>query len=149
LRYAYFVTCTGVVKDAAGEIVELRCRYDPETRGGDAPNGRRVKATLHWVSAKHALVAEMRLYDRLWLVEDPADVPEGGDFVANLNPNSLEVIGDARVEPSLGEAEAGSRIQFERQGYFCVDPDTKHGRLVFNRTVTLRDTWAKLSRDAD
>jgi glutaminyl-tRNA synthetase len=147
LRYAYFVTCTSVVRDAAGEIVELRCRYDPATRGGDAPDGRKVKGTLHWVSARHALPAEVRLYDRLWLVEDPADVPEGTDFADNLNPDSLEVLGDARVEPSLRDAEPGMRFQFERQGYFCIDPESKNGRLVFNRTATLRDTWAKVSRE--
>jgi glutaminyl-tRNA synthetase len=149
LRYAYFVKCTGVVKGSDGSIQEVRCTYDPATRGGDAPDGRKVKGTLHWVSARHALAAEVRLYDRLWLVEDPADVPEGSDFTLNLNPDSLEVISDARVEPSLRDAESGARFQFERQGYYCVDPDTKSGRLVFNRTATLRDTWAKVSRGAD
>ncbi len=146
LRYAYFVTCTDVVRDAAGEIVELRCRYDPATRGGDAPDGRKVKGTLHWVSAAHALEAEVRLYETLFRVENPLEVPEGGDFTANLNPASLETLGGCRVEPSLAGAAPGSAYQFERLGYFCVDPDSSASRLVFNRTVTLRDTWAKLVR---
>jgi glutaminyl-tRNA synthetase len=148
LRYAYFITCTDVVKNAAGEIVELRCRYDPATRGGDAPDGRKVKGTLHWVSARHALPAELRLYGRLFRVEDPLDVPEGEDFTRNLDPDSLVRNRVARVEPSLADAAAGDRFQFERQGYFCVDPDTRPGALVLNRTVTLRDTWAKVVRQA-
>jgi len=145
LRYAYFVTCTHVVKDPqTGEVVELHCTYDPATRGGDAPDGRKVKATLHWVSAEHALDAEVRLYDRLFTTEDPNDAPEGLDFRANLNPNSLEQLTDCKVEPSLGDKEAGYRCQFERLGYFCVDPDSTPGSLVFNRTISLRDTWAKI-----
>jgi glutaminyl-tRNA synthetase len=132
-----------VVKDASGEVVELRCTYDPATRGGDAPDGRKVKATLHWVSAAHALDAEVRLYDTLFTKENPEDVPEGQDFTGNMNPKSLEVV-QAKVEPSLAGAEAESRYQFERLGYFCVDLDAARERLIFNRTVTLKDTWAKI-----
>ena len=149
LRCAYFLTCTEVVKDSAGEIVELRCTYDPATRGGDAPDRRKVKATLHWVSAPHALGVEVRLYDRLFSVEDPEDVPEGKSFTDRLNPDSLTVIPAARAEPSLAAAAAGDKFQFERLGYFCVDPDTQPGRLVFNRTVSLRDTWAKIEQRQD
>ncbi len=145
LRYAYFITCTGVIKNDKGEIVELHCTYDPATRGGDAPDGRKVKATLHWVSAAHAIPAQVRLYDRLFTKEDPMDVPEGQDFTANINPNSLKVI-TALVEPSLRGAEPGTRYQFERQGYFCVDPDSTPELPVFNLTVTLRDTWAKIAQ---
>jgi len=145
LRYAYFITCTEVVKDSSGEVVELRCTYDPATRGGDAPDGRKVKATLHWVSAPHALDAEARLYDRLFATEDPEDIPEGGDLMDNLNPDSLEVVA-AKVEPSLAGAEPGHRCQFERLGYFIVDPDTTADHLVLNRTVTLRDRWAKIRK---
>ncbi len=145
LRYAYFITCTEVVKDSSGEVVELRCTYDPATRGGDAPDGRKVKATLHWVSAAHALDAEARLYDRLFATEDPEDIPEGGDLMDNLNPDSLEVVA-AKVEPSLAGAEPGHRCQFERLGYFIVDPDTTADHLVLNRTVTLRDRWAKIRK---
>mgnify|MGYP002063381537 CR=1 FL=1 len=141
LRYAYFITCDEVVKDEAGEIVELRCTYDPATRGGDAPDGRRVRGTIHWVSAEHALPAEVRLYDRLFSVENP----DSDSFKEYLNPNSLEVI-EAYVEPSLAGAEPGYRLQFERQGYFCVDPDTKPGHPVFNRAVSLRDSWAKIQK---
>jgi glutaminyl-tRNA synthetase len=144
LRWAYFVTCTDVVKDESGEIVEIRCSYDPATRGGDSPDGRKPKATLHWVSAEHAVEAEVRLYDRLFAKQNPDDVEEGEDFVASLNPDSLEVLGQCKLEPSLGEAEAGEKVQFERLGYFCVDPDSTAGRPVFNRTVTLKDTWAKV-----
>jgi glutaminyl-tRNA synthetase len=146
LRYAYFITCKDVVKDEkTGEILELRCTYDPATRGGDAPDGRKVKATLHWVSAAHALEAEVRLYDHLFNKANPNEVEEGQDFTANLNPDSLEVVNACRVEPSLAGAAPGSRYQFERQGYFCVDSrDSTADKLVFNRTVTLRDTWAKL-----
>ena len=144
LRCAYFIKCTGVVKDpATGEITELRCTYDPATRGGDSPDGRKVKATLHWVSAAHALDAEVRLYDRLFTVEDPAGEE---NYLEHLNPHSLEVLRDAKVEPSLAHAAAGSRFQFERLGYFCVDPDTADGALVFNRTVSLRDTWARIQQ---
>lgn len=146
LRYAYFITCTEVVKDDAGEVVELRCTYDPETRGGDSPDGRKVKATLHWVAAEHSLPAEVRLYDRLFAKEDPSNVPEGGSWLDNLNPESMEVLTECRVEPFLKDAAAGDRFQFERQGYFCVDPDSIDERLVFNRTVPLRDTWAKVQR---
>jgi glutaminyl-tRNA synthetase len=142
LRCAYFITCTGVVKDpATGEIVELRCTYDPATRGGDAPDGRRVKATLHWVSAAHAVDAEVRLYDRLFKVEEPG---AERDFREDLNPASLEVIHHAKIEPSAAALPAGSRVQFERIGYFCADPDTTLLRPVFNRTVTLKDSWAKI-----
>jgi glutaminyl-tRNA synthetase len=144
LRYGYFVKCVGVMKDPQGNVVELRCTYDPATRGGDAPDGRKVKATIHWVTAAHALPAEVRLYDRLFLKEDPDDAPEGQDFVANLNPESLEVL-TAHVEPGLAGARAGSIYQFERQGYFCVDPDTTPGRPVFNRAVSLKDEWARVS----
>jgi glutaminyl-tRNA synthetase len=146
LRCAYFITCTDVVKDASGEIVELRCTYDPATRGGDAPDGRRVKATLHWVSARHALDVEVRLYDRLFKVEDPEGVPEGKTFLDCLNPDSLTVIRSAKAEPGLATAGPGDKFQFERLGYFCVDPDTQAGKLVFNRTVSLRDTWAKIEQ---
>jgi glutaminyl-tRNA synthetase len=147
LRYAYFVKCVGVVKDEkTGEVVELRCTYDPETRGGGAPDGRQVKATLHWVSAEHALPAEVRLYDRLFNRENPADAEDGADFKAYINPRSLEVLPDCRVEPGLATASVGDRFQFERMGYFSVDPDTAPGKLVFNRTVTLRDTWAKIQQ---
>jgi len=146
-RYAYFVKCTGVVKaEKTGEVTELRCTYDPDTRGGDAPDGRKVKGTIHWVSAAHAIDAEVRLYDHLFLKPDPDDVPEGKDYIANLNPNSLEVIPNAKLEPSLANAAVGSKFQFERLGYFTVDKDSTPGKLVFNRTVTLRDTWAKIEK---
>jgi glutaminyl-tRNA synthetase len=141
LRYAYFVTCREVVKNAAGEVVELSCTYDPATKGGNAPDGRKVKATIHWVSAAHAVPAEVRLYDHLFARPDPG---ANGDFFADLNPNSLEVLGDARVEPALAGANSGETVQFERQGYFARDRDSTPGRLVFNRTVGLRDTWAKV-----
>jgi glutaminyl-tRNA synthetase len=144
LRYGYMVTCTGVVKDAAGNVVEVRCTYDPATRGGNAPDGRKVKSTIHWVSARHAIEAEVRLYDKLFTKEDPNDVPEGQDFTANLNPRSLEVLRGCKLEPSLQTAPVGARYQFERLGYFAVDPDSQPGALVFNRTVALRDTWAKI-----
>ena len=146
LRYAYYVTCVGVVKDEHGEVVEVRCTYDPATRGGGSPDGRRVKATLHWVSAAHALPAEVRLYDHLFAQADPDDMPEGEDFTATLNPHSLETLTWCQVEPGLAGAAAGSRYQFERQGYFCTDADTTPDRLVFNRTVALRDTWAKIAK---
>ena len=146
LRYAYFIKCVDVVKDpGTGEVTELHCTYDPATRGGDAPDGRKVKATLHWVSAPHAVPAEVRLYENLFTTPDPGDVPEGQDFTVNINPNSLEVLTTCRVEPSLARAPVGSRYQFERLGYFCVDPDSTPGHLVFNRTVPLRDTWAKIA----
>jgi glutaminyl-tRNA synthetase len=129
-----------------GEVVALRCTFDPATRGGDAPDGRKVKATLHWVSAAHARQTEVRLYDHLFAQADPDDVPEGEDWKAGLNPKSLEVIADAKVEPSLAAARPGERFQFERLGYFCADPDSSPGRPVFNRTVTLKDTWAKIQK---
>ncbi|MBA3495700.1 MAG: glutamine--tRNA ligase/YqeY domain fusion protein [Gemmatimonadota bacterium] len=145
LRYGYLVTCTGVVKDAAGEIVEVHATYDPATRGGDAPDGRRVQGTIHWVSARHALDCELRLYDRLFARADPDDVPEGQDFVAALNPNSLVTARGAKAEPSVAAAPPGSRYQFERTGYFMSDPiDSRPDALVFNRTVALRDSWARL-----
>jgi glutaminyl-tRNA synthetase len=146
LRYAYFVTCTDVIKDNNGNIVELHCTYDPATRGGDAPDGRKVKSTLHWVSAKHALEAEVRLYDNLFTKENPDDVAEGEDFTSSLNPNSLEILPACRIEPSLADARPLARYQFERLGYFCVDPDSSEGELIFNRTVGLRDTWAKIQK---
>jgi len=146
LRYAYFITCTDVVKDAKGEVVELHCTYDPATRGGDAPDGRKVKSTLHWVSAKDSLEAEVRLYDHLFTKENPDEAEEGGDFKSNLNPNSLEILTSCRVEPSLADAKPLSRYQFERLGYFCVDPDSSESKPVFNRTVTLRDPWAKMQK---
>ncbi len=147
LRYAYFVTCVGVVKDEqSGEVIELHCTYDPATRGGDAPDGRKVRGTLHWVSAAHALKVEVRLYDRLFAEQDPNDVPEGQDFTANLNPNSLQVLVGCYVEPSLAGATPGSRYQFERRGYICVDPDSTQEAPVFNRTIALRDTWAKIEK---
>ena len=145
LRYAYCVTCTDVVKDDAGEVVEVHCTYDPETRG-KLPEGRKVKGVLHWVSAQHAARAEVRLYDHLFANPDPMDFPEGGSFEDNLNPSSLEVIEDAALEPALAEAEPGQPFQFERTGYFCLDSDSKPGAPVFNRTVTLRDTWAKIAK---
>jgi glutaminyl-tRNA synthetase len=147
LRYAYFITCVDVIKDENGEISELHCTYDPETRGGDSPDGRKVKATLHWVSAKHAIPAEVRLYDRLFSKDNPLKVDEeGGDFIDNLNPSSLDVLSDCMVEPALAGAQPGYRLQFERQGYFCVDSDSSEDKLVFNRTVPLRDTWAKIQK---
>jgi glutaminyl-tRNA synthetase len=142
LRNAYLVTCTDVIKDGTGAVVELRCTYDPATRGGDAPDGRKVKATLHWVSAAHAADAEVRLYDRLFTSEAPG--AGDADFLAQLNPQSLEVLRQCKLEPALASAEPGARYQFERLGYFCADPDSKPGAPVFNRTVTLKDTWAKI-----
>ena len=147
LRNAFFITCRDVVKDASGAIVELRCTYDPATRGGDAPDGRKVKATLHWVSAAHAVDAEVRLYDRLFRVEDPA-AEEDQDWRSLLNPDSLQVLRGCKVEPGLAAAAVGSRFQFERLGYFCVDCDSTNGRPVFNRTVSLKDTWAKIASRA-
>src|SRR5437763_9921188 len=142
LRWGYFVKCESAVKDAAGNVVELRCTYDPATRGGNAPDGRKVKGTIHWVSAAHAVDAEVRLYDHLFLKPDPDDVPEGQTYLANLNPESLTMLNGAKLEPSLKNAAVGSKSQFERLGYFCVDKDSAPGKLVFNRAVTLRDTWA-------
>ena len=146
LRYGYFVTCTSVVKNEKGEVVEIHCTYDPATRGGNAPDGRKVKSTIHWVSAEHAIDAEVRLYETLFTKEDPDDVAEGQDFTANLNPNSLEVLKGCKLEPSLFGAEPGSGYQFERLGYFCVDLDSNADQPVFNRTVALRDTWAKIEK---
>ena len=144
LRYAYLITCTEVVKDSSGTVVELRCTYDPATRGGNAPDGRKVQGTIHWVSARHALDCELRLYDRLFTIPDPDDLPEGEDFTTALNPDSLIVVQGARIEPSVGKDAAGTRYQFERTGYFMSDPvDSREGALVFNRTVTLKDSWEK------
>ena len=143
LRYGYFITARSVVKNDKGEVVEIHVTYDPATHGGNAPDGRKVKSTIHWVSAAHAINAEVRLYDNLFTKEDPDDVAEGQEFTANLNPQSLETVTDAKLEPSLKSAEAGARYQFERLGYFCVDPDSRPGALVFNRTVALKDTWAR------
>jgi glutaminyl-tRNA synthetase len=146
LRYGYFITAKTVVKNERGEVVEVHCTYDPATRGGNAPDGRKVKSTIHWVSAAHALDAEVRMYDKLFAKEDPNQVEEGEEFTANLNPNSLEVIARAKLEPSLANAPIESRYQFERLGYFCVDRDSEPGRPVFNRTVALKDTWAKVEK---
>jgi len=146
LRGGYFITCKSALKNENGEVVEVHCTYDPATRSGNALDNRKVKATIHWVSGEHAIDAEVRLYENLFSKEDPSDVPEGQDFTVNLNPNSLEVIPQAKLEPSLASGKEGDRYQFERLGYFCVDPDSKPGALVFNRTVPLRDTWAKIER---
>jgi glutaminyl-tRNA synthetase len=146
LRYGYLITCISIVKDANGNVVELHCTYDPATRGGNTPDGRKVKSTIHWVSAAHAADCEVRLYDTLFTKEDPNEVEEGQDFTANLNPNSLEVLSGCKVEPSLRDAVAGTRYQFERMGYFCVDCASTPGRPVFNRTIGLRDTWAKIEQ---
>jgi glutaminyl-tRNA synthetase len=148
LRYGYFITANSVVKNEKGEVIEVHCTYDPATRGGNAPDGRKVKSTIHWVSASHAVDAEVRVYDKLFTKEDPNQVEAGQEFTANLNPQSLEVISDAKVEPSLAGAPTESRYQFERLGYFCVDPDSKPGKLVFNRTMALKDTWAKIEKRA-
>ncbi len=144
LRWGYFIRCEEVIRNERGEVVALHCSYDPETKGGYAPDGRKVRGTIHWVSADHAVPAEVRLYDRLFNVEDPFDVPEGQDFMANLSPDSLSVLHDAKLEPSVRELAIGQTVQFERKGYFCLDPDSADNRLVFNRTITLRDTWARI-----
>jgi len=146
LRYAYFITCSSVVKNDAGDVIEVHCTYDPASRGGNSPDGRKVKSTIHWLSAAHAVNAEVRCYETLFTKEDPNQVEEGQDFTANLNPNSLEVLRDSKLEPSLAKAEQGGRFQFERMGYFAVDPDSTADNLVFNRTATLRDTWAKIEK---
>ena len=147
LRYGYFVTCTSVVKNEKGEVVEVRCTYDPSTRGGNnPPDGRKVKSTIHWVSAGHAVNAEVRLYENLFSKEDPNQIEDGQDFTANLNPISLEVLTDCKLEPSLATLTPGTRYQFERLGYFCVDPDSTPGKAVFNRTVALKDTWARIEK---
>ena len=146
LRYAFFITCTDVIKDDDGNIIELRATYDPETRGGDAPDGRKVKATMHWVSAAHAIEAEVRLYDSLFTKENPEKTEEGEDFIVNINPESLKVLDGCLVEPSLANTKSGDKYQFERLGYFCTDKESSGGKPVFNRTATLRDTWAKIQK---
>jgi glutaminyl-tRNA synthetase len=146
LRYAYFVKCVGMVKNDKGDVTEVHCTYDPASRGGNAPDGRKVKSTIHWVSARHAIEAEVRLYDQLFVKPNPDDAPDGLDYKANLNPRSLEVLKSCRLEPDLAQTEAGSRYQFERLGYFCADLDSRPGALVFNRTVTLRDAWSKIEK---
>jgi len=146
LRYGYFITCVDVVKDESGELIEIRCTYDPATRGGNAPDGRKVKGTIHWVSAAHALTAEVRLYGHLFAEEDPGRILGGADLRESLNPDSLETLSSCRVEPSLALATPGAQYQFERLGYFCADPDSSQERPVFNRTVSLRDTWAKIQK---
>jgi glutaminyl-tRNA synthetase len=146
LRYAFFITCNEVIKDDAGNITELHCTYDPQTRGGDAPDGRKVKATLHWVSAEHAVDAEVRLYEHLFKKENPDDTEEGQDFTANINPESLSVLANCKAEPAVAEMKPLDRCQFERLGYFCMDPDSTTEKLVFNKTVGLRDTWAKIQK---
>jgi glutaminyl-tRNA synthetase len=148
LRNAYFVTAQNVVKDAAGNVVEVHCTYDPASRGGNSPDGRKVKSTMHWVSAAHVISAEVRLYDKLFSTPNPLDEPEGGGFLDNLNPSSLEVVADAKLELSLAEAKVGAPYQFERVGYFCLDPDSTAEKLVFNRTLALKDTWAKIEKKA-
>ena len=146
LRYAYFIKCTTAVKDKVGKVIELHCTYDPATRGGDAPDNRKIKSTLHWLSAKDAVKAEVRLYDHLFTEAHPDDVPEGKKFTDSLNPDSLKVLDNCFVEPSIANAKPLDRFQFERLGYFCVDPDSKEGKLVFNRTANLRDEWAKIQK---
>ena len=148
LRAAYLVTAQSVVKDAEGNVVEVHCTYDPASRGGNSPDGRKVKSTIHWVSAAHAVTAEVRLYDKLFTKPDPFDFPEGGDLFDNLNPNSLEIIPGAKLEPSLATAKVEDRYQFERVGYFCLDSDSTPEKLVFNRTLPLKDSWAKLEKKA-
>jgi glutaminyl-tRNA synthetase len=145
LRYAYFITCTSVIKDDNDDVVEIHCTYDPATRGGNAPDGRKVKSTIHWVSAAHAVDAEVRLYETLFLREDPNQTDEGEDFTANLNPVSLEILTECKLEPALAHVSPMERFQFERLGYFCADPDTA-AKPVFNRTVALKDTWAKIEK---
>jgi glutaminyl-tRNA synthetase len=148
LKYAYYITVNEVVKDDAGRVVELRCTYDPESRGGQSPDGRKVKGTLHWVSAFHAVTAEVRLYDTLFSAEDPEDVPEGADFLVNLNPESLSILPDAKVEPALAPLPVGKSVQFLRQGYFCRDGKySTETRPVFNRAVSLKDSWARIVRN--
>jgi glutaminyl-tRNA synthetase len=148
LRNAYFVTAQNVVKDGTGNIIEVQCTYDPASRGGNSPDGRKVKSTMHWVSARHAVSAEIRIYDKLFANPNPGDVPEGGSYLDNLNPNSLEIISDAKLEPSLASAKIDDRYQFERVGYFCLDRDSAPGKLVFNRTLPLKDGWAKIEKKA-
>lgn len=148
LRYAYFVTCTSVVKNERGEVIEVHCTYDPASRGGNSPDGRKVKSTIHWVSAAHALDVEVRIYENLFTAEDPNKTEDGQEFTTNLNPHSLEIVSPAKIEPSLQGAPAEARYQFERLGYFCVDADSTPGKLVFNRTVALKDTWTKIEKKA-
>jgi glutaminyl-tRNA synthetase len=148
LRNAYFITAHSEVKDSHDRIVEVHCTYDPASRGGNSPDGRKVKSTIHWVSTAHALAAEIRLYDKLFLKPDPTDVAEGEDVLSNINPNSLEILLDAKLEPSLANAKPEDRFQFERVGYFCLDPDSAPGKLVFNRTLPLKDSWAKIEKKA-
>jgi len=152
LRNAYFVTARSVVKDSHDRVVEVHCTYDPASRGGNSPDGRKVKSTIHWVSAAHAVPAEIRLYEKLFSKPDPGEVAEGGSYLDNLNPNSLEIVNEAKLEPSLASAQPGERFQFERVGYFCLDPDSNPnsaaGRLVFNRTLPLKDSWAKIEKKA-
>jgi glutaminyl-tRNA synthetase len=150
LRYAYVIKCVDVVKDPkTGEVVEVRCTHDPETLGKNPADGRKIKGTIHWVSAEHSVSAELRLYDHLFLKPNPDSVDKGQDYRANLNPESLQIIHGCRLEPCLADATSGDRFQFERQGYFCVDPDSRPGALVFNRTVSLRDSWAKIEKQGD
>jgi glutaminyl-tRNA synthetase len=146
LKHAYFITCSEVIRDKDGKVVELRCTYDPETKGGDAPDGRKVRGTLHWVSARHAADATVRLYGRLFTKENPDDAEEGGTFMDHINPDALEELSGCKVEPSLKEPEPGRHFQFLRHGYFCEDIDSSAGALIFNRTVSLRDTWAKIRK---
>jgi glutaminyl-tRNA synthetase len=146
LRSAYYITCTGFETDSSGEVTMLRCTYDPATRGGDSPDKRKVRGTLHWVPVSHALDAEIRIYDHLFTKPDPDEVDPGTTWLDNINPKSLEVLTGCKIEPSLAGSAPGSRIQFERQGYFCVDPDSTSDRPVFNRTVTLKDTWGKIQK---
>jgi glutaminyl-tRNA synthetase len=148
LRNAYFITAQSVQKSADGSL-EVHCTYDPASRGGTSPDGRKVKSTIHWVSVAHALQAEVRLYDKLFSKPDPGDFPEGGSYLDNLNPNSLEIVSEAKLEPSLAGAKPEDRFQFERVGYFCVDRDSTPGKLVFNRTLPLRDSWAKIEKKAE
>jgi glutaminyl-tRNA synthetase len=146
LRNAYFITAHSLVKDSTGNIVEVHCTYDPSSRGGNSPDGRKVKSTMHWVSAAHAISAEIRLFDKLFAKPDPYDVAEGQDVLDNLNPNSLEILTGAKLEPSLANAKLEDRFQFERVGYFCLDPDSTPSNLVFNRTLPLKDSWAKIEK---
>ena len=146
LRYGYLVTCTSVVKNEKGEVVEVHCSYDPATRGGNTPDGRKVKSTIHWVSAEHAIEAEVRLYENLFLTEDPNDSSRGQEWTENLNPKSLEVVAHPKLEPSLKHAKAGTSYQFERLGYFCLDRDATPDKPIFNRTLGLRDSYAKIDK---
>lgn len=149
LRYAYFIKCTGYEQNAAGEITAVKAEYDPATRGGNAPDGRKVQGTIHWVSAQHALDVEVRLYDRLFMLENAGDIPEGEDWKKYINPNSLEVLPACKVEPVLATSAVGAKYQFERNGYFCIDRDSTAEKMVINRTVTLKDTWAKVQSKGD